>query len=1056
MSYLARLSLANRAVVALATVAVFVLGIFSMGSLKQELIPSLQIPQAAVITTYPGAAPDVVADQVSEPIEGALLAVDGVESVSSTSSNGLSVVSVEMTYGTDMDTAASQLRGAVARLDGWLPEDTDPQVITGSIDDLPVLYLAVSGVDSGVSQAELADTVTNVLVPALEEVKDVRSVEVAGLATPQVRITPDPATLAAAGLSPAQLSTVLQTNGIVFPAGTVVEGETALSVQAGSPISTLEELRALPLTLPVEVREAAANAGAPLPSLTLGDVATVEQVAQEADSYSRLDGEPSLGVSVVKTPQGNTVEVSHGVNDAIAEIQDVLAERGVRTAVVFDQAPFIEESIHGLASKGGLGLLFAVLVILAFLASLSSTLVSAVSIPLSLAVTFLVMNLSGYTLNILTLGAMTIAIGRVVDDAIVVIENIKRHLSYGVGKRTAILTAVKEVGGAITASTICTVAVFAPIAFISGMVGELFRPFAMTVTIAMLASLVVALTVVPVLAYWFVREPRGASHHDLAAQRAAAEAKERRGIWQRVYVPTLATALRRPWAVIGLALLVLAGTIALTPRLETNFIGDSGQNTLTVTQTFATGTTLEAQDAAARQVEEVLAGLGEVETVQTTVGGGGIAALFGGSAPNASFAVTLAPDADASATRDEVRDLLLAANVPGEVRVSSGDSGFGGATVDLYVTAPDAESLAAAATAAEEAVRGLDGVAEVTNNLTAAQARIQVTVDRVAAAAVGLTEVQVSQFITGAMSDQTVGQVDLGDGPVDVVVAAVDPPGSVAELDRLRVPTAAGEVPVTQLATIEEVEAPAAVTRVDGSRSATVSITPTSQDLGSVTAAITTAVNALDLPAGADVTVGGLAADQAEAFADLGLALLAAIAIVFIVMVGTFRSMVQPLILLVSVPFAATGALIALLASNTPLGVPALIGVLMLVGIVVSNAIVLIDLINQYREHGRSLEEAVREGARQRLRPIVMTALATIFALAPMALGIMPGGGFISQPLALVVIGGLISSTLLTLYVVPAIYILIERRKLKRAERRSSQQSVSASLQTGLEAGAGA
>lgn len=529
MSYLARLSLANRAVIALTTVAVFVLGILSMGSLKQELIPSLQIPQAAVITTYPGASPDVVAAQVSEPIEGILLTVEGVEQVSSTSSSGLSVVSVELTYGTDMDTAATQLRGAVARLDGRLPEEADPQVITGSIDDLPVLYLAVSGVDDRVSQAELADTVTNVLVPALEEVANVRSVEVAGLATPQVRITPDPAALAAAGLSPAQLSTLLQTNGIVLPAGTVIDGESALSVQAGSPITSLEELRALPLTPPAEAREAAASAGVTLPSVTLGEVATVEQVAQEPDSYSRLDGQPSLGVSVTKTLQGNTVEVSREVREAVAGIQDVLTERGIRTAVVFDQAPFIEESIHGLATKGGLGLVFAVLVILAFLASISSTLVSAVSIPLSLAVTFLVMNLSGYTLNILTLGAMTIAIGRVVDDAIVVIENIKRHLAYGVGKRAAILTAVKEVGSAITASTICTVAVFAPIAFISGLVGELFQPFAMTVTIAMLASLVVALTVVPVLAYWFVREPRGVSGDNPTAQRAAAEAKERRG-----------------------------------------------------------------------------------------------------------------------------------------------------------------------------------------------------------------------------------------------------------------------------------------------------------------------------------------------------------------------------------------------------------------------------------------------------------------------------------------------------------------------------------------------
>ncbi|WP_159798198.1 efflux RND transporter permease subunit [Puerhibacterium puerhi] len=1047
MSHLARLSLANRAVVALATVAIFVLGVVSMGSLRQELIPSLQIPQAAVVTTYPGAAPDVVADQVSEPLETAVKGVDGVEAVSSTSSTGMSVTSVEMAYGTDMDSAATQLRGAVDQVRSQLPEDVDPQVVTGSVDDLPVLQLAVSRAGEGeeLDDAAFAALVEDTIVPRLEEVDDVRGVSVSGVADQEVRIDADPAALAAAGLTTAQLGTLLQDNGAVVPAGTVADGDTELSVQVGSAIGSVEDLEALPL--PVTSGEGAAageagqagEAGADGGALTLGDVAEVTAGPQAPTSYSRLDGEPSLGVAITKTPQGNTVEVSHAVADALDELQPVLDERGVRTAVVFDQAPFIEESIHGLATEGGLGLVFAVVVILLFLASIPSTLVSAVSIPLSLAVTFVVMQMTGYTLNILTLGAMTIAVGRVVDDAIVVIENIKRHLSYGEDKRQAILTAVREVGGAITASTVCTVAVFAPIAFVSGMVGELFRPFAMTVAIAMLSSLVVALMVVPVLAYWFLRSPRGAEADGGAAVREAAEAKERRGLWQRAYVPSLATALRRPWAVVGVAVVVLAGTVALVPRMETSFIGDSGQNTLTVTQTFDAGTALAAQDDAAREVEGVLEGVPGVETVQTTVGSGDstMAAFAGGGAsPQASFAVTLDADVDAEAARGEVRDALTDAGVPGEVQVSGGESGFGGSTVDLVVTAPDADTLSQAATAVQDAVGDVDGVAEVANNLSAATERIQVTVDRAAAARAGLTEAQVSGVVAGQMGDQAIGRVDLGDGPVDVVVAAEDAPATVDELEGLVVPTAAGVVPLTDVAAVERVEAPASVTREDGQRSATVSVTPSGQDLGSLTAALTAAVDDVELPAGAAVEVGGVASQQADAFADLGLALLAAIAIVYLVMVGTFRSMVQPLILLVSVPFAATGALVALLVTGTPLGVPALIGVLMLVGIVVSNAIVLIDLINQYRERGRTLDDAVREGARKRLRPIVMTAAATIFALTPMALGITGGGSFISRPLALVVIGGLVSSTLLTLYVVPAIYMIIERRKERRAARR--------------------
>jgi HAE1 family hydrophobic/amphiphilic exporter-1 len=430
-----------------------------------------------------------------------------------------------------------------------------------------------------------------------------------------------------------------------------------------------------------------------------------------------------------------------------------------------------------------------------------------------------------------------------------------------------------------------------------------------------------------------------------------------------------------------------------------------------------------------------------VETVQTTVGSGdGMAGAFGGGAggSSASFAMTLAEDADGEAVQDEVNDALDEAAPDGEITVAAGDSGFASTTVDLVVTAPDAEGLADAAGAVEEAVTAVDGVEDVTNNLATEQTGVQVTVDRDAAAEAGLTEATVSGLLAGAMNEPSIGTVDLEGTSLDVVVAG-DAPETTADIEKIDVPTAAGVIPLSDLVTVEEVSAPASVTRVDGERSATVAVTPAGQDLGSLTVALTEEIDTIDLPSGAEVTMGGVASDQAEAFEDLGLALLAAILIVYLVMVATFRSIGQPLILLVSVPFAATGALGALLLTGTPLDVAALIGLLMLVGIVVSNAIVLIDLINQYRADGRPLDEAVKEGARQRLRPIVMTAAATILALTPMAFGLTGGGAFISQPLALVVIGGLVSSTLLTLYVVPVIYTLFERRTEDRSPKRAAR-----------------
>ena len=1035
MFRLARMSLANRALVALATIAVFLVGIYSMGQLRQELIPSMSVPMVAVTAADPGTSPEIVANRVTDPIETAVQGIDGVTGVTSTVSTGISMTTVELEYGTDVDAVEQEITSALGTIQD-LPEDVEPEVMAGSLDDLPVVQLAVSG---DVDEQELTDAIDSVLVPELSGIAEVRDVTVTGTTEQQVAIEPDHEKLAEAGLTAAQLSSVLQENGTVTPVGSVTEDGRTSSVQVGTTVSSVEELENLPIVpsagSPADA-PAAPDDGAGAPAVVhLGDVATASVQDVAPTSYSRLDGEPSLAIALTKTPDGNTVDVSHAVHDVLADVADELDADGVRTAVTFDQAPFIEESIEGLTTEGGLGLLFAVLVILVFLASVRATLVSAISIPLSLAVTFAVMNLTGYTLNILTLAAMTISIGRIVDDSIVVIENIKRHLSYGEDRVHAIVTAVREVGAAITASTVCTVAVFAPIALVGGMAGELFQPFAVTVAIAMGASLVVALVVVPVLAYWFIKVP--ASADGGVAMREAAERKERRGVWQRAYVPSLSAALRRPAVTLGVAVALLAGTVALVPRMETNFIGAAGQDTLSVTQELEPGTSLAAQDEAAEEVEKVLADVEGVETVQTTVGsGGGMAAAFGGGGGNsASFAMTLDDEADGEVVQDEVSEALDAAALDGEVTVAAGDAGFASTTVDLVVTAPDADGLLDAANAVEQAVTGVDGVEDVTNNLAAEQPGVQVTVDRDAAAEAGLTEATVAGLLAGAMSESSIGTVDLDGAPVDVVVAG-DLPATTADIEEIEAPTAGGTVPLGELVTVEEVSAPASVTRVDGERSATVAVTPAGQDLGSLTVVLTEEIDGLELPDGAEVIVGGVASDQADAFADLGLALLAAILIVYLVMVATFRSIGQPLILLVSIPFAATGALGALLLTGTPLDVAALIGALMLIGIVVSNAIVLIDLINQYRAEGRPLDEAVREGARQRLRPIVMTAAATILALTPMAFGLTGGGAFISQPLALVVIGGLVSSTLLTLYVVPVIYTLFERRSEQRTPKR--------------------
>ncbi|GLZ79951.1 hypothetical protein Afil01_47580 [Actinorhabdospora filicis] len=772
--------------------------------------------------------------------------------------------------------------------------------------------------------------------------------------------------------------------------------------------------------------------GTPAAPVRLGDVAEVALTTKEATSLTRTNGAASLGLSITATPDGNTVAISEEVR---AKLPDLVAAIGSGTAltVISDQAPAIEQAIDNLTTEGMLGLVMAVLVILVFLFSVRSTLVTAVSIPLSVLIALIALWTQDYSLNMLTLGALTIAIGRVVDDAIVVLENIKRHLSYGEERKSAILTGVREVAGAVTSSTLTTVAVFLPIAFVGGLVGELFGPFSVTVAVALLASLLVSLTVVPVLAYWFLKPPKG------RLDREAVENRERNGILQRAYVPVLRWATERRLTTVVIALLILIGTLSLVPQLNTSFIDDAGQKTIAMEQTFPAGTSLETADARAKDVESVIGGIKAVETYQVNIGGGGtgLAAMFGGGgATKASYAITLKDDGDLAAVQDELRGKLTGRAELGEITVGE-SGGFGGDVLEVKVTADDPAVLKEATAKVTAAMSGTPGVTEVKSSISETVPRIEISVDRKTAAARGLSEVAIAQLVTQAVQGGTLTQVTFDGTTADVVLkAGGKAPGSIEELRALPMP---GGGTLDDVADVEIADGPIAVDHTGGSRTAKVSGTNTGESLGATTQELTKRLDALTLPDGATFALGGASSDQAEAFRNLGLALVAAIALVFMVMVATFRSLIQPLILLVSIPFAATGTILLLLATGTSLGLAAMIGLLMLVGIVVTNAIVLLDLINQYRRQGMPLSEAVIEGGRNRLRPILMTALATIFALLPMALGITGGGGFISKPLAVVVIGGLVSSTLLTLVLVPTLYTMVELRKEKRAAKREKR-----------------
>ncbi|SKC67358.1 efflux RND transporter permease subunit [Okibacterium fritillariae] len=1028
MYSLAALSLTNKALIALATAVVALFGSLALGALKQELVPNVQFPQIVIVTAYPGATPEVVDDDVSAPIEAAIRGVPGLESSSATSSTDQSVVTATFAYGTDLAAAEQKLGQAINRIALELPEDVDPQVVSGSIDDLPVMQIAVT---SGGDPSALSTRIRQTALVDIEDVAGVREAQLVGQTRQRVTITPDSAELARRGLTTQAVTDALAANGKLLPAGDVSDRSKTFTVQTGSTLASVDDIAALPLVAEGSQRSRAV--------VTVGDVAAVALGDDPRTSISRVDGKPALTIAVTKLPSANTVEVSRAVRALLPGLTTAIGSDAALT-VVFDQAPFIEQSIETLAIEGLLGLVFAVLVILLFLVDVRATIVTAISIPVSVLITFIGLQAGGYTLNVLTLGALTIALGRVVDDSIVVIENIKRHLAddvrprHGAAERSrAILSGVREVAGAITASTLTTVAVFLPLAFVGNITGELFRPFALTVTIALLASLLVALTIVPVLAFWFLRAPAA------AASESPADDLEHPSRLQKAYLPIIRWTMAHSVSTLLLSALVLVGTFALTPLMKSNFLGDTGQNVITITQTLDAGASLQAQDDAAALVEAELAGVEGVASVQLSIGSSGSAlrdAFAGGSPGAVTYSITTDEGVDQEGLRVAVRQRLEGIHGVGSFEVAG--SGWGGSSnIEVDVTAVTSDDLVAANAAIVAALADVDSVTQVVSNLSATRPYVGVQIDRRQAAAAGYTEAALGALVAQATRPTAAGSVEIGGSSLKVFVQSDRPAATEAELAALEIPTATGPVRLDTLATVGLVEGPASLTSAQGARTATVSGIPADDNIAAVSARVQSAIDGAALPAGASATLGGITASQGDAFGDMGLALLVAILIVYIVMVATFRSLRQPLLLLVSVPFAATGAIALQVVTGIPLGVPSLIGVLMLIGVVVTNAIVLVDHVNQYRARGMSVARAVELGSARRLRPILMTALATILALTPMALGVTGHGGFISQPLAIVVIGGLLSSTVLTLVVLPTLYALVEGAAQRRAETSS-------------------
>ncbi|MGO9180103.1 MAG: efflux RND transporter permease subunit [Candidatus Limnocylindrales bacterium] len=1040
MIRLTQLAVAKRSVTLLVAAGLFLAGIFAWGQLDQELLPNIALPYVVVVTPVPGASAQDVATQVTEPIERAIGSVPRLEHINSSSVNSISIVVAEFSFGTDVKATTDTVNQAVAALQ--LPSASTPQIQSLDINALPPVTLSIQAAGT-TTQAQLNALAAGTIVPSLQGIDGVSKVDLSGAVEQRVLISLDPARLAATKISLSQIQGVLQANNLVLPAGSLPVGSVSIPVSAQHQFDSVDEIRSLLVGVSTPaagtgagsgagtgtVTGAGQSAGPPTP-VTLGDLGTVQLVDVQPTGDAELSGKPALVLTISKTSDANTVNVVTAVQDRLAQLQRQSGS-AFQVVTVQDLSSYITESRNSLVREGGLGALFAIVTIFFFLLSLRSTLVAAMSIPLSIMTALALMLVTGISINIMTLGGLAVAVGRVVDDAIVVLENIYRHRSRGDPMRDAVISGTREVASAITSSTLTTVAVFLPLGFVGGLVSQFFLPFALTVTFALLSSLVCALTVVPVLASLFLDRIKlhpeaGPAHHDTLVQ--------------RLYTPLLKAALRSRstcWGVIGIAAVLVAATGLLIPHIPTQFLNAGSEKYLQITVAPPPGTSSADVLTRAQAVESRLLQNSEVTLTEATVPGEGdtglstLTAAFTGQAANSATVVAqLDPSVDLDTEQVKLTGQLKGLQEPGWQLQVAQQSMTGGSSISVVVSGADPQAVAAGTSQVLAALRTMPDLINLKSDLASDTAEVQVTVDPNKALLAGTSTAQVQAEIQDALAGEALSTVSLPTGAAQVYLQ-VQATGLNSVSALARMPVGQTGVPLGSIATVAQVQTQARITRVDQAPAATISADSTNQDTGGVSSEIQTKIDALASAGkleGVSVTLSGVTEQMNTAFSGLFASMAIAILLVYIVMVLVFDSLIDPFVILFSLPLATVGAFPALFLTGRALGVSALIGFLMLIGIVVTNAIVLLDLVEQHRRRGLPTYEALIEGGRTRVRPILMTAIATILALIPLGLGLSEGEIIASQ-LATVVIGGLFSSTFLTLIVVPVVYALVEGGK---------------------------
>ncbi len=997
-------------------------GLFSLARLNLDLYPELEFPFIAIVTQYTGVSPFDIETVVTRPIEETVASVKNVKKVSSTSSQGLSMIMLEFEWGTDIDQAKIDVRDNLDFVKEYLPEDiTEPLIFAFDPSNQPILYMTVVSEIHG--QAELRRISERDIEPRIERIPGVAAAFTIGGMRREIKVLADPAKLKATHLSIQQIAAALQMNNLQVPSGWIDDEKQEFTIQTMGEYTTIEEIE--------NTNVATINGSI----IRIKDVATVLDGFAEQRQKVWTNNKPAVFLMLQKQSDANTVNVCENVIDRLPQIQEILP-RGVKIEIFYDAATFINRSMANLGNTAIQAIALAFLVLLFFLRNFRSSLIVAISIPISIIVTFAVMDQAGLTLNIISMAGLALAVGLLVDNSIVVLENIFRHRQTGKEIKDAAYKGAKEVAMAITASTLTTLSVFIPVLFVPGLAGQLFNEMVVTICFSLSVSLLIALTLIPLLASRFLYFKEA-----MKSKKWFSRIGEKITNWLNSLSSNYSTALN--WSlnhrktVIAITTALFITSIIVLVNLGGEFLPESDMGFVSIAIDRSPGTSLESmQKSTAQIVDIILANVPEAEAVFSNFGQGeGVMAIFSSQASNeGDITLRLKPLSERDRSMFEIQDELRERfktlpdmNIRFEDRGATAIFGAGGDIV-AEIFGHDLEQSQVIANEIIKRVEKTEGIVHVETNIQELTPELRINLDRQRIADLGLSTSQVGDVISTSVLGKAVTQYREGGDEYDIRVQLIkEARTNKADVENILITTPIGsQIPLKAMADVEYSKAPSEINREDQERLVTVNMDVSGRDLSSVTGDVANVLSQISVPSDFRLEIGGVAEEQQESFMYLGLALLVAMILTYMVMASQFESLVDPFIIIFTIPLSFVGVALSLLITGTDLSVMALVGMVMLVGIVVNNSIVLVDYINQCREQGMEMFEAVLEGGKVRMRPVLMTALTTILAMSPLAMGFGESGENWA-PMARSVMGGLAAGAFFTLMVVPIIYMIFEK-----------------------------